>query len=224
MSQAASINKTIIKMVQDLKETGSSIKDTPLKRSLSSNSFESTFDEQTPVKRFKHENSLNLSYVGSPREMNRLRADLIEARNTIITLEGRIQHMHGVQKEMRLMFDNETEDLKRQHDYDRKCIEELEMQLQTVRKRETSLKAQLSELTSKYDRLKTSSEKKIMLLDNEVAELKEHSQTASSTGNSEICKLQQNIRELEGMLQAAEEDANAQKKLAAELGKTEITF
>ncbi|XP_066249239.1 mitotic spindle assembly checkpoint protein MAD1 [Euwallacea similis] len=223
MSEVPSvINKTIIRMVQDLKEIGCPDKTNdftrPFKRSFSSNS-ESSLEEHTPVKRFKAQNSFNLSYVGSPREINRLRADLLEARNTIIHLEGRVQHMHGVQKEMRLMFDNESEHLKRQHDYDRKTIEELEMQLQTVRKRETGLKVQVSELKNKYDKLKTGTEKKIFVLEKEVADLQDQSQTSSSDGNMEVYRLKQNIAELETMLEAVQEDAAAQKKLASELTK-----
>lgn len=150
MSQASKINETIIKMVNDLKTTGVSAKPedykSPLKRAMSSNSSVSSMDEETPVKKFKRE-SFNLSYVGSPREMRRLRADLLEARNTITSLEHRIRHMHHVRKEMQLMFDNETESLKRQHDYDRKSVEELEAQLQAIRKREAALKQELSEVS-----------------------------------------------------------------------------
>lgn len=144
-------------MVNDLRAIGNNTETeeckSPLKRSVSTASFESSIEDQTPVKRFKKENNFNLSYVGSPREMRRLRADLLEARNTILDLENRIKHMHNVRKEMQLMFDNETQSLKRQHDYDRKSIEELETQLQTIRKRETDLKKELAEVLINFSNI-----------------------------------------------------------------------
>ncbi|KAF7277840.1 hypothetical protein GWI33_009097 [Rhynchophorus ferrugineus] len=210
-------------MVNDLRTIGNNTETedckSPLKRSASTTSFESSIEDQTPVKRFKRENNFDLSYVGSPREMRRLRADLLEARNTIIDLENRIKHMHNVRKEMQLMFDNETQSLKRQHDYDRKSIEELETQLQTIRKRETDLKKELAEAKDNFNTVKTSNDTKISVLESEVATLKDKSQTAELEDSVESSALKRTILELQTVLQAAQEDAEAQKKLASELAK-----
>lgn len=220
-----SVNDTIMKMVNNLKpreqsEKMNNFEYTPLKRSISSsNSNESSFDEPTPVKRMKQENKLDLSYIGSPREMRRLRADLVEARNTIINLESRISHMHALRKQMQLMFDEENQSLKRQHEYDKRSIEELENQLQIIRKRDVDIKRELAEVNNKYDLLKIKTCEQVEKLEKTVEECKEESRQIESEENSIIPGLERKITELETMLEAAEEDAEAQKKLAVELGK-----
>ncbi|XP_018579293.1 mitotic spindle assembly checkpoint protein MAD1-like [Anoplophora glabripennis] len=220
-----SVNDTIMKMVKNLKsgaqtEKMNNFEYTTLKRSISSsNSNESSFDEPTPVKRLKHENKLDLSYVGSPREMRRLRADLVEARNTILNLETRISHMHALRKQMQLMFDEENQSLKRQHEYDKRSIEELENQLQIIRKREADIKRELVEVNNKYDLLKIKNCEQVEKLEKTLEECKEESRQIESEENSIIPGLERKITELESMLEAAEEDAEAQKKLAEELEK-----
>lgn len=145
------IDDTILNMVKNLKPTANTKKVspfqfTPVKRSLSScNSNESSFEEPL-TKKLKRDSILDFSYIGSPREVRRLRSDLMEARNLILTLENRVTQMHGVRKEMQLMFDEENSTLKRQHEYDKKTITELENQLQIIRKREADVKKELSEV------------------------------------------------------------------------------
>lgn len=220
-----SLNDTIMKMVKNLKSSAQTEKMnnfeyTPLKRSISSsNSNESSFDEPTPVKRMKQENQLDLSYVGSPREMRRIRADLVEARNTILNLESRISHMHALRKQMQLMFDEENQSLKRQHEYDKKSIEDLENQLQTIRKREADIKCELAEVNNRYDLLKIKTCEQVEKLEKTLEECKEESRQIESEENSIIPGLERKIIGLETMLEAAEEDAEAQKKLAVELGE-----
>lgn len=158
------MNETIIKMVKNLNPSSNTFEyNTPvLKRSISSNSTSenSSIDEPTIKKPKLTPKGVKLDtlYIGSPREVRRIRADLVEARNTILNLENRISHMHNVRKQMQLMFDNETVSLKKQQEYDRKTIEELESQLQTIRKREADLKHELVQLKNKYDLLKLNSD------------------------------------------------------------------
>lgn len=216
------VNDTILNMVKNLKSSTTTscnnYEFSPLKRSLSSTSNESSFDEPTPVKKFKQEYKLDMSYIGSPREIRRIRADLIEARNTIIGLESRISHMHGVRKQMQLMFDEENTALKRQHEYDEKTIDELENQLQTIRKREIDLKKELAEVNSKYDTLKIKTGEQIQKLEKTLEDVKEETRVQEQEQRDAVPKLERKIVELETMLEAAEEDAEAQKKLAEELG------
>lgn len=147
------IDDTILNMVKNLKPTTIAKKTscyefTPLKRSISSsNSNESSFEEPS-AKKLKKDLKLDLSYIGSPREMRRLRSDLLEARSIILHLENTISHLHGVRKQMQLMFDDENSALKRQHEYDKKSIDELESQLQIIRKREVDIKSELAEVSS----------------------------------------------------------------------------
>lgn len=149
-NQDENVNDTIVQMVNNLKPRVTSEfrnfeLDGSLKRSTSYSN--SSVDEEIPVKKVKQE--LNLSgmrYIHSPRETRRLRADVSEARNTILNLENRIKHMHSIRKEMEIMFDNETRGLRQQHEYDRKRIDDLETQLQSVRQREADAKDKLSEV------------------------------------------------------------------------------
>lgn len=143
-----SVNDTIINMITNLKPRSMKLPEysTPIKRSLSSGSNTSNDETQPFSKKPRHESILDVSYVGSPREIRRLRADLLSTRNTILNLQNQIQHMHGVRKEMQIMFDNEIGTLRSQCERDSKSIEELESQLQTIRKREIELKEQLSQV------------------------------------------------------------------------------
>nr|CAI5865444.1 unnamed protein product [Callosobruchus analis] len=216
------VNDTILDMVKNLKSTveirSSTQEFISLKRSVSSmNSNDSSIEEATPVKRLKRESQMDLSYIGSPREMRRLRADLLEARNTIKALESRISHMHCVQKEMQLMFDEENQVLKRQNEYNNRTIEGLENQLQSIRKRESELKADLIKVNDKYNLLKMKTSEQIEKLEKTVEDFKEESRQLMSEEHSAVPKLERKIAALETMLEAAQEDAEAQKKLATEL-------
>lgn len=221
------INETIIKMVKTFKPTSNPFEfNTPiLKRTLSMHSTsESSGTDEPSVKKTKLSSvssarpKMDPLYIGSPREVRRIRADLVEARNTILNLENRISHMHNVRKQMQIMFDNETTSLKKQQEYDRKSIEELEAQLQTIRKRETDLKHDLVELKNKYDLLKLANDSRTEDLEKSLTEIKEESRYFEGQESIEVSRLNRRIVELESVLQAAEEDGEAHKKLALELG------
>ncbi|XP_057656026.1 mitotic spindle assembly checkpoint protein MAD1 [Diorhabda carinulata] len=214
------IDDTILNMVKDFKSTGPG----PdiffsHKRSSSSNSNESSYDDRTPAKKPKLDVNLDMSYVGSPREVRRMRADLLEARNIIKGLESRISHMHSVRKQMQLMFEEENKTLKRQNEYDKKSIEELESQLQTIRKREIELKHELAKVNNKYELLKINTNHSTDMLEKSLIEMKEANKSMECVEKGVIPGLERRIQELETMLEAAEEDAEAQKKLVEELGK-----
>lgn len=115
-----------------------------LKRSISSSGL---FDYVTPAKKAKRD---SFEYIASPSEARKLKADLLEAKNTIMSLENRIQSLHNGRKEMQIMFDNELRSLERQHNHDNKTIKELEVQLQKIKKREAEVKSELSEVKFQY--------------------------------------------------------------------------
>lgn len=73
-------------------------------------------------------------------------------------------------------------------------------------------------VSSKYDSLKSKASDDINALEKSVHELKEEVSDNEVRENEVVPKLQRRIAELETMLEAAEDDAEAQKKLAAELG------
>ncbi|GJQ76194.1 hypothetical protein Trydic_g1937 [Trypoxylus dichotomus] len=213
-----SVNDTIIDMINNFKPRNMKLPEysTPLKRSLSTAS--NTSNEETPTaKKPKCESILDVSYVGSPREIRRLRADLLSTRNTILNLQSQIQHMHGVRKEMQIMFDNEIATLHSQCEKDSKTIEELEFQLQTIRKREIELKEQLSQERNKYDNLKIDCDAKIEELEKELSEVSTELKIQDSEENGEINKIKQRINELEILYNAAQGEAEAYKKLTEEL-------
>ncbi|XP_063921477.1 mitotic spindle assembly checkpoint protein MAD1 [Zophobas morio] len=220
------VNDTIIKMVTNLKpsvdlEVNNFSCGTPLKRSSSSvsNDSQTSSEESTRIKRMKYAKEMNFGYMASPRETRRLRTDLLEGRNTIMNLESRIQHMHNVRKEMEIMYENESKLLKKQHESDRKSIEELEAQLQSIRQREADLKKQLADVNNKYSMLKVRKDEEIEELEKSLTEMKEESRLFDGEENAEIILLNRKLAELQMMLDAAEEDAEAQKKLVLELEK-----
>lgn len=220
------INDTLLRLVKNLNPPNGSIElhnfeyNENTKRSLSCTSNDSqtsSLEEASPLKKIKREKTLELSYVGSPRETRRIRADLMEARNTILNLESRIQHMHNVRKEMQVMFDNETKSLKKQHEYDKKTIDQLETQLQSIRKREMDLKEKLAETTNRLNMVKVEKDEEIQELEKSLSEMKEESKLFDEEESTEIITLNRRIAELEIMLSSAEEDAEAQKNLVTVL-------
>lgn len=66
--------------------------------------------------------------------------------------------------------------------------------------------------------MKVATDEEIMAFEKEVADLKNDLHCANTEGSNDSFKLKRRIEELEYVLHAAEEDAEAQKKLAAELG------
>lgn len=73
-------------------------------------------------------------------------------------------------------------------------------------------------MNSKYDSLKLKSRENENSFEKSLHELREEAKQIEAHENEIVPKLQRKISELETMLEAAEEDAEAQKKLAADLG------
>lgn len=73
-------------------------------------------------------------------------------------------------------------------------------------------------MNNKYDQLKLTTEEQISTLESDMENLKEESQSAALEDSIETSKLKRKVAELETILQAAQEDAEAQKRLASELG------
>lgn len=173
-------------------------------------------EEATPVKRFKEN---DLFYVGSPREIRRLRSDLVDARNKIENFENRIASLHTARKSIEIMYDKEVNELKTQRDKDKKSIEELESQLQSIRKREQTLKKELFDCNMNYKILKNNTDMQIQKLDSSISTLKTEMQYSTSDENNEVTALKRKISELEYIYKAAQEETEAHKSLVVELNK-----
>ena len=143
-------NDSIEKMISNLKQkTIIKLFDlTPVKRPRDSNSDE-VEESKRPKIGMKEKGFMDVSYIGSPREVRRLRSDILSLRNTTVSLENQIHQMHGVRKEMQIMYDDEIKGLRSQIEGDRKSIEDLESQMQSIRKRELELRNELVDV-SKY--------------------------------------------------------------------------
>ncbi|KAF5283857.1 hypothetical protein FQA39_LY04677 [Lamprigera yunnana] len=175
------------------------------------------FDYATPPKKLKQ--IAGNEYIASPREMRRLRAEVLEARNTVLGLENRIHQMHTVRQETQIMFDTELKGLQHQHEYDRKTITELESQLQGIRKRESDVKVECEKLQTKYDCLKIDSDKRIEELEKTLADFKSDVSMESDQKNEAITNLKSKLLEMELLLDVVQEDSEAHKKLSTELEK-----
>lgn len=153
-NKSGDVNDTICKMVNSMRPSVNTLVDVPtesrksdsvdrnlLKRPASNIAKDE--DVVTP-KKFKGNLNMDFEYIDSPREMRRIRSDLLESRNTILNLENRISQMHNLRKEMQVIFDNENQTLKKQQESDRKTILDLEGRLQQIRRREQEAKMELS--------------------------------------------------------------------------------
>lgn len=182
-----------------------------LKRRLSSDSL------NPPEKREKLDNSFDSSWIPSPRDIRRIRAELVEARSTSASLENRIQHMHVIRKELQLMFDNEINSYQQQHGRDRESIKTLEEQLQSARKREKEATEALDTIKNTDYTQKLDYERKIEQLELDNVRMESKLKMFESDMDSEVTKQNNKIEELQMVLEAAREDARAHKELTKEL-------
>lgn len=197
--------------------------DFSLKRQNSSGSSTSFLDiEITPQKKMKRDSLENrdITYIGSPREFRRIRADLLSSRNKILTLESHIQEMHNVRKEMEILFDRESSTLRAQTKKDQKSIDELESELQSVRKREQNLKKEISSMQNKNDKLKIDYDTKIETLEKSYHDLKDKTGEEESNKDNEIASLKHKLNEIQMLYAHSQDECNAHKNLSEELSKT----
>lgn len=234
-------NDTIINMITNLKprlaaEYGCSFSNTNHSESATSKRSLGGGDERTPAKRPR----LDADYGASPREVRRLKVDLSEARNKIMVLENRIKQMHSVRKELQQVFESETADLRQQREFDRESIQrvrglrlfgnvfvvylvvvysQLEAELESIRSREAKTKEKLSDLMHKHEMLKLEHSKHINELEKQLEETKEKSCLEEEKEKNENVTLKRKVEQLEMVLEAAQQDADAHKKLAEELSE-----
>lgn len=210
------IDQSIVQMMEVLnprRKTGmvNDFKSPQCKRRLSDSCSE------TPDKRNKSENSLDVSWVSSPHESWRLRNDVIAARKTINDLESRIQHMHGVQKEMQVMFDNEIKSLSFQHEQDKKIIEELEKDTQNLRKRERNAKREVDEMNHILQQNKLDYQSHIEELEFKINELEMQVETYETAENEQLSTIQIEKNDLTEALEKAERESELYKELVNDL-------
>lgn len=218
-------NDTIANMVKNFKSEHNTLFTTPLKRPAPADASEpATPEESLPLKRVKATADFDVTYVGSPREVRRIRADLIEARNTIKTLEARITNLHSVRRQMQLVFDEESKQLRTQLEYDRNTIEKLEMQLQEIRQREIDLKKELSNVTVKCEEIETRSEEKVLLLEKKINDIEENTKHQDLVENIEVRKLKRMLSEVMNEKKVAEEKCEEKEKLVEVLGNVSFKY
>lgn len=186
--------------------------ESPSKRRLSTDS-----STDTPEKVPKTDVCFDVSWIASPREARRMRNDLLEARNLITNLEHRIQHMHGVRKELQTMFDNEIKCLKFQHEQDLKKIEDLENQMQSVRKRERDAQEELKDALNEALNNKQEYEAQIEDLEFSLNELQSQLDVYEQEENHQVSSVQSQSNELQEDLKKAETEIQYYKELSEEL-------
>ncbi|CAH0550480.1 unnamed protein product [Brassicogethes aeneus] len=212
-------DETILNMVKNFKRFNRvPLFATPLKRQHSETS-ESSFEEGTPMKRIKESSKLDLSFPGSPREIRRINADLMEARNTIVKLESLLGTANNIKKQMQLHFDEQNHELKYQVEYNRKTIEQLETRLKETKKKEIEARNELAEVKSKLGILKIRSDERVEFLEKDLFNIQEGNKHNDNLESAEIGSLKRRINELTVLAESAEAEAEAQKKLVADLDK-----
>lgn len=186
--------------------------ESPLKRRLSSDNF-----TETPEKVPRTGNSLDVSWISSPSDGRRMRNDLLEARNQIMNLEHRIQHMHGVRKELQTMFDNEIKALQFQHGQDIKKIDQLENQMQSIRKREREAKDELEKVINNSRVTKVDYETHLEELEFTINELRSQLEVYEEEENEQVSMVQSDNNELAEALETAEKETQYYKDLNEDL-------
>lgn len=188
-----------------------------LKRPNSSSSSISYEEHDiSPLKKIKREEH-DITFIGSPRDYRRMRSDLLNARSTILTLESHIHEMHNVRKEMEILFDKEKSTLKAQVKRDRKSIDDIESQLQSIRKRESKLKDDLSEIQNKHDQLKIEYDQRVEELERNCEDLSSKIKLDTDSEDSKVLNLQRKLDEVEKLYELALDESNAHKNLANDL-------
>lgn len=224
-SSSSDLSATIANMIQVLNPTKTHRRTelripldfmTPLKRRMSSESIDSPTDKRLKIDSTST-SSMDTSWLSSPRESRRMRAEIIELRSVIAGLENRIQHSHGLRRELQVMFDNEIGSHQLQHERDRKTIVALEEQVQSIRKREKEAKDELDKIRSTTDTSKLDYETKIEQMEITISKLQSELKMFENCEEDETSRMNNRIEELEMVLEAAREDAQAQKDLATEL-------
>lgn len=186
--------------------------ESPLKRRLSSDS-----STDSPDKRPKQDNYLDVSWISSPREARRIRTDLIEARNHVTELEHRIQRMHSVRKEIETVLDSEIKSLNFQHEQDTSKIDQLEKQMQSIRKRERETFQEFKELQQVFTESNSNYEKRILDLEMMVTDLQNQLEVYEHAENEQIGLVQTDNNKLSEALEKAESEMNLYKDLVADL-------
>lgn len=186
--------------------------ESPIKRRLSSDS-----STDSPDKRPKVDNSLDVSWIASPREARRLRLELLETRNRNTDLENRIQQMHNFRKESQVLFDNEIKALQFHREKDKKTIEQLEKQMHSIRKREKETQNELEELQQDTLSMKLEYENRIRELETNVTELQSQLDVYEDTEIDQINMVQSDNNHLTEALKTAEKEAKLYKDLVNDL-------
>lgn len=94
---------------------------------------------------------------------------------------------------------------------------QLESELESVRSRELETREKLSDMTHKYEMLKIEFCKKVDDLEKQLEDSKERSSIEEEKDRSEIVTLKRQIEQMEIVLEAAQNDAEAHRELAQEL-------
>nr|CAD7405661.1 unnamed protein product [Timema poppensis] len=146
--------------------------DSPLNGSLK-RPYRSDSESDSYSSTKKSKINIDYSMISSPWEARCIRAELIGAKAEIESLEKQLSKLHTVRKEMEIMFENEKSHLQQQLNKERSKFKDLDYRAQTLRKRELEYKEELAELKSTLLNERQTTEKEILSLQKENAELKE---------------------------------------------------
>ncbi|XP_069687893.1 mitotic spindle assembly checkpoint protein MAD1-like [Periplaneta americana] len=161
----------------------------------------------------------DMSILSSPWNTRRMKADLAESKAQNIILEERVKKLHALRKELELVFENEKTSLLKQQARDRETIKALEDRVNTLRKRESEAKEELSQYKQQNESSKFNLEKKIFFLEKENARLEDQLKQVELLLHKKSTGGERRISELEAELKLSMEEVALFKNHVKSLGE-----
>ncbi|PSN31731.1 hypothetical protein C0J52_19835 [Blattella germanica] len=189
--------------------------------------FDDSMEETTARKR-KHSDSHvktsidklhdeTMEIPASPWDVRRLKADFMQMKAQNANLEGQVQKLHALRKELEVIFESEKSSFLKRQECDRETIKMLEDRMKILRQREQEYKEQLAQSSKSVGIDKLTYEKKIFSLQKENSQLKDQIKEIQLSLHNKSTSGDLRIAELESELSLTSEEIIALKTNAKTL-------
>uniref|UniRef100_A0A1A9X3N0 Mitotic spindle assembly checkpoint protein MAD1 n=1 Tax=Glossina brevipalpis TaxID=37001 RepID=A0A1A9X3N0_9MUSC len=147
----------------------------------------------------------------SPWETRRMKIDLIEARTRITRLRQEIDRLHKLKQQSETLLENRVTELKKQCDFTCTKVQELEKHLQTVRKRENTVKQELIKTQNEAQQHKNSFEEKISKLQKAKQEIEDNARLMQNSLSNELSEFRRHMEKIELELELSTDELETVK-------------
>lgn len=129
------------------------------------------------------------SYIASPWETRRLKADLLEAKSLIIKLKQEIEQQHNLKAYTEEMYTNKVDSLIKQCEYSSNKVIEMEKHMVYIRKREREAKTELITTKNQLIQQKQMYDDKLYNLQKQYNELDENSKSIQNQLQNQLSEI-----------------------------------